>query len=142
VSELKDLVGPHVLDAVDFENVSTPSYEGADYTSDSQVCRFRIDGVVWAVLEAPPDGYGSSMRELRRQRKNSKAKLSNIFTATPVLAVYVDHGYGSDLLTMYAIENGKPVLTVGTDRSDDYYPNFVASFAPENLPVNSQLASS
>jgi len=133
-TQLKDLIGLHLLDAVDFENVSLPAYEGADYNEDANTCRFRLDGTVWCVVEDPSDGYRSSMREIVRSRK----KPVNVFPAIQVLAVIRErNGYNScDLLELIDTQTAKVVLVVGTDNNDDYYPSFVANFSPENMASN------
>ena len=120
--ELKDLVGLHMLDAVDFETV---------LHEDSQTCRFRIDGVVWAAIEDPEDGYRSSMRELVRV---GDAEMKNTFPAVQVMGVY--RGIGADILTFVNTSAGLQVLEIGTENTDDYYPSFVADFQPQNMPVN------
>jgi len=144
-TKLEDLVGLRILDAVDFETLSEPAYEGADYFEDANTCRFRLDGVIYVAVENPSDGYRSSMRELRRQRKNTKTRLVNVFPPTQVFGVWMDESprsYGAaDLVTFYATANAKPILTVGTRNTDDYHPSFVAHFRPENLPANTKAES-
>ena len=34
----------------------------------------------------------------------------------------------------------QPVIRIGTHNTDDYYPNFVAEFFPENMKVNAATA--
>lgn len=43
-----------------------------------------------------------------------------------------------DYLVLVSEITDKPVLTVGTSNTDDYYPSFVAHFEPENMSVNSE----
>lgn len=136
MTELTDLVGLHLLDAVDFETVNFPAYEGASYTEDSQTCRFRLDGVVYAAVEDPSDGYRSSMRELTIV---PDAVLVNVFTPIQVLCSHrTKYAYGgeADVLEFIDVKTAKVVLEVGTDNTDDYYPSFVASFTPENMASN------
>ena len=40
------------------------------------------------------------------------------------------------LLVMTDATNGKEVLVVGTDYTDDYYPNACFHWQPENLEIN------
>jgi len=131
--ELKDLTGEHVLDAVDFEQV----YD--DYYENSQVCRFRLDGITYVVIEDPKDGYRSSMKEIRIEEN---ANMINTFPPVKVVGRYRTKGkYGSrdDILELIDVETGKTVLEVGTKSIDDYYQGFVASFKPENMSTNSYL---
>lgn len=138
MTELIDLVGLHMLDAVDFETVSLPDWEGADTFQDARACRFRIDGVVWMVIEDPSDGYRSSMRELKRL--GDGVPMANSFPSVQILCVHLEKnrdGYGkADVLVFLETTRGKQVLEVGTLDSNDYYPAFVADFRPENMPVN------
>jgi hypothetical protein len=126
--ELKDLAGESVLDAVDMLNEGIPS-EWGDQLEDSQVCRFRLNGTVFAAIEDPDDGYRSSMRDLRVL---PNAKMANAFPPVRVLGIH--KAKGRDIVQFYAVANGKLVLEVGTQDLDDYYPSFVASFHPENIP--------
>lgn len=135
MTELADLVGLHMLDAVDFETVAIPAYEGSDSLEDARTCRFRLDSRVFAAVENPDDGYRSSMRDLVEQ---PNAKMANIFPAMQVLAMHRKKSdyHDCDLLDLVDTTTGKVVLTVGTDNSDDYYPSFVAIFSPEHMKAN------
>jgi len=136
VSELKDLCGKSMLDGVDFQNVPLPAYDGAAYTEDSQVCRFRLNGTVFLAIEDPNDGYRSSMRELKT---DPRGEIGNVFPAIEVVGVYRDRrgSYSAaDILELIDTTTGKVVLEIGTDNSDDYYPSFVANFQPENMATN------
>lgn len=135
MTELKDLVGLHMLDAVDFETISVPEWEGADTFEDASTCRFRLGGVVWAAVEDPSDGYRSSMRELRLL---NDAPMVNAFPPVQVLAVHrAKRGWdAADVLELIDTKTGQTVLEVGTDNTDDYYPSFVADFRPEALSLN------
>jgi hypothetical protein len=135
--ELSDLAGKHLFDGIDFLNVDAEPYEGAGYTEDSQVCRFRLDNTVWVAAEDPSDGYRSSMRDLSVHQGD----VMNAFPAVEVFGIYRnsrDHYSRCDILELYDIATGKLVLEVGTDNTDDYYPSFVASFHPENMSVNAE----
>jgi len=61
--------------------------------------------------------------------------MKNVFKRVKVLAI-LHAGENADILELKDIETGKIVLEVGTDRSDDYYPSFVAYFMPENMVLN------
>ena len=122
--ELTDLVGEHTLTGVDtFFNV------GADYWhQDASVIRFRLDGVVYVATEDPDDGYRSSLKEIIIQEND---RVTNEFPPVKVVGT-MKH----DILILKNVENGKVVLEVGTDNSDDYYPSFVSYFNPENMQGN------
>lgn len=125
--ELKDLVGKHLLDAIDFSNERFDEYE------DSQVCRFRLDGKVYSAIEDPSDGYRSSMRELIVDKIT---KMDNHFSPVEVVAVHRTGNYENedDILELINISTGKVILEVGTVSVDDYYPTFIANFHPEAIP--------
>ena len=60
--ELKELVGEHMLDAVDFSDEQVKTW--GDQFEACQVMRFRLDGKVYVAVEDPSDGYRSCMNDL------------------------------------------------------------------------------
>ncbi|NTF69400.1 hypothetical protein [Rhizobium rhizogenes] len=120
--------------AVDF---TTEKFERwTDEMEDCQVCRFRLDGVVYVAIEDPDDGYRSHMRELIVQEG---ATMTNVFPAIDVECNYrIENEWNDvdDILEIVDTTTGKIVLEVGTSNTDDYYPSFVASFHPENMATN------
>lgn len=132
--ELKDLAGKKILDAVDFSNEKVKTW--GDGFEDSEVCRFRLDGVIYSAIEDPSDGYRSSMRDLNIEHGFMK----NAFEPIEVLCIYreKDKEYGGidDILILIDIGTGEKVLEVGTTDTDNYYPCYVASFHPENMVLN------
>lgn len=141
--ELKDLVGVHNLDAVDFGTI--PPERRRD--SAANVMHFRLDGVVYLVSEDPDDGYRSSMREIKAEPEGTY--MNNVFLPQTVVGVYkerrraFEHSYANDIacdiLELRDVETGLIVIEVGTDNTDDYYPCFVASFNPENMAVDQKV---
>lgn len=134
--ELKDLVGKHKLNAVDFSEESIKRW--GDIFEDCQVCRFRLDGVVYLAVEDPDDGYRSAMRELNI---DENAKMKNLFNAVDVVARYRTKGiYDNDsiydILEIINADSGAIILSVGTESIDGYYPEYVARFHPENIGVS------
>jgi hypothetical protein len=129
--KLDDLVGRHTLSGVDFESETV--YDRNDL--DSMVCHFVLDGIVYAAIEDPSDGYRSAMQDLIISKKKAKNK----FKPIKVFA-HMAHGkYSQDdkyILELYDEKTGKLVMEVGTDSSDAYYPSFVANFSPENMACN------
>ena len=132
--ELKDLTGKHILDAVDFsaEKVNT----WGDQYEDASVCRFRLDGKVYMVIEDPDDAYRSSMKEIAVDKT---AVMKNVFQPCEVVGRHRTVGsYGEedDVLELIDTTTGETILEVGTENVDDYYPGFVANFRPEALSIN------
>ena len=123
--ELKDLVGPHILDAVDFEPQGLPAR-----LKDCNCIRFRLDGTVYVAIEDPNDGYRSCMGELKVMED---ATMTNVFLWTRVIARCSTE---DDILYLVDETTGEVVVEVGTDCSDDYYPYFVANFNPGAMVIN------
>ena len=113
--ELKHLVGLALLDAVDFYS----------YSNEYQVCRFRLDGLVYVAKEDAEDGYRSMMSELFISKDSD---MKNVF---PERLVYCEMEAGdNDILNIYDTETKQVILSVGTSNFNDWYPCFVAHFDP------------
>ena len=131
--ELKDLVGPHKLSGVDMAHESMVSEYNNTY--DGNVIRFVLDGKTYTACEDDNDGYRSAMRDIFV----TEEKVSNTFNPVQVLVVYREHDCNyrkDDIIDFYDTKNGKRILSVGTEDTDDYYPSFVSNWTPENLSVN------
>lgn len=130
---LDDLIGDHMLDAVDtyVERVNT---WGKNF-EDANVIRFRLDGIVYTAIEDPSDGYRSCLDKLTAE---ADAEVKNVFPPVRVTArKKADDKYcKNDTLELVDAVTGKVVMEVGTDNTDDYYPSFVSSFSPENMATN------
>ena len=122
--ELKDFVGKHMLSGVDMGR------EG-----DANYIVFRLDERAYMAIEDPEDGYRSHMNAIY-EYENYKFK--NTFEPQEVLCSYDDGGNNgrNDIIDFRDMKNGKVVLSVGTENTDDWYPSFVASWIPENLEIN------
>lgn len=130
--ELKDLVGLHKLTGVDFETEKIKDYCGN--FEDAQVIRFCLDGKTYVATEDPSDGYRSCMSSL--EVVNEKPK--NTFEKVSVFGIMKtqSHYNKCEIIQFYDVKTAQIVLEVGTDNSDDYYPSFIAHWAPENLYLN------
>lgn len=132
--ELKDLIGEHLLDAVDFSNEQVKMW--GDAFELCQVMRFRLDGKCYIATEDPNDGYRSSMRELAI---SEDAEMKNVFEPLKVIGHHrtkVEYGDEGDVLELIDVVTGKTVIEVGTSAFDEYYPLYVASFHPEAMAHN------
>jgi len=131
--ELASLVGEHQLDAVDMSTTQVKKW--SDTLEDANVIRFRLDGKVYTAVEDPSDGYRSSMEKIFV----SDDAMNNVFSPVKVVGRINDKGeyHSNDTLELIDVANGKTILRVGTDNSDDYYPWFVAEWTPGNMAVNS-----
>ena len=132
--ELNELVGEHMLDAVDFSNEQVKTW--GDEFEFCQVVRFRLDGKCYIATEDPGDSYRSSMRELT---VIDEAEMNNVFAPLKVIGRHRTegrYGYQDDVLELIDAVTGRIVLEVGTESVDDYYPGFVSSFHPEAMAHN------
>lgn len=135
--ELQDLVGEHVLDAVDCSNEQVKTWGGG--FENCSVIRFRLDGKVYVATEDPSDGYRSCMNDI--VEVIPPPAMQNVFAPQRVIARHHDvstHGDGADILELVDAFTNKVVLEVGTDNKDVYYPSFVSSFHPENMACNAE----
>ena len=133
--ELKDLVGLHVLDAVDMEIGKIKNY--MDWDEDAQIIRFRLDGKTYIATEDPDDGYRSHMKDINE----STDPMNNSFPPCKVIGS-MDEDQENDTLEFKDLVTGKTVLRVGTDNTDDYYPMFISEFNPENMAINQSKGES
>ena len=134
--ELQDLVGEHLLDAVDCSDEQVMEQWG-DGFEQCQVMRFRLDGKCYTAIENPEDGYRSTMREIS---VSDTANMKNVFPPVKVVARYCDkdEDYTNDILELIDVQTGKMILEVGTRNTDDYYPWFVANFYLEDMVHNAK----
>jgi hypothetical protein len=131
--ELDSLIGEHVLDAVDM-------FTEKGNTWDANLIKFRLDGMVYIAIENPDDGYRSMMKEIGVATNAKDRAMKNTFMKHLVLAKKkVAGAYGDDILELIDVSTKKVVLEVGTHNTDDYYPQFVSSFSPENLAINQRV---
>lgn len=131
IIELENLVGEHELSGLDtFIERSSQSY----YRDDASGYRFILDGITYRVVEDPSDGYRSHLSELEVVSE----KVDYTFPPQKVVGKMRENGPWStnDIIEFYDLITNKPVLTIGTDNSDDWYPFCVMEWSPENLSVN------
>ena len=118
---------------LNFQNLedSELDYYGAD-TGDNT---FKVDGIVFKVLEDPDDGYRSHLGAIDYTDKHD-----SIFFHTPVarvkITVYderVEDGYGqlNHGYRLVDIKDGHVWLEFGTHNYDDYYPCFIFRHFPK-----------
>lgn len=127
---LESLVGISKLTGVSFDKMNSEN-------DVAQTCTFVLDDVVYTAIEDPSDGYRSSLSALE-----VGGECSNVFTPCFVSCRYrTEYGDGDsdgrcEILVMTDIFTDEPVLEIGTSRTDDYYPSFVAIFRPEAMAIN------
>ena len=114
----------------------TLEYFGADDAAHE----FKVDGIIFKVLEDPNDGYRSCLGVIEYGKQSD-----SIFFRQPLAKVRIetyegrcpaegwsrsDQGY-----QLVDIEDGHVWLEFGTDNTDDYYPYFVFRHTPKEPPV-------
>lgn len=131
--ELESLVGEHVLDGVDPGSIRVPYY--GKVLHDVATLRFRLDGVLYEAQEDPEDNYRSSLQHLIRLDGDH---IDNAFTPCRVVGRMREDGKYSvnNTLELVDVVTGKVVLAVGTDNTDDYYPECVMMFDPSAMASN------
>jgi len=102
------------------------------YGADSAEHAFKIDDIVFKVLEDPNDGYRSCLGVIEYGEQNS-----SIFFHTPVARVRIEifqessaYGNEKDGYRLVDVKDGHVWLEFGTDHTDDYYPMFVFNHHP------------
>ncbi len=116
---------------------SIVDYYGADEASHE----FKVDGIIFRVLEDPDDGYRSHLGVIEYGEQSNA-----IFFRNPLARVRIesferergtDVGWGSGAGTGYRfidVEDGHVWLEFGTSNTDDYYPYFVFRHSPKATP--------
>jgi len=81
---------------------------------------------------------------MRTLTVSNDANMINVFPAVDVIGKHrtkSEYGQEDNVLELVDAVTGRVVLEVGTDNVDDYYPGFVASFHPENMATNAEIAA-
>ena len=120
-------------------------YYGAD-TGDHT---FKVDDIVFKVLEDPDDGYRSHLGTIDYTREHN-----SIFFKTPVAKVMIetydskhdpDEPRDDDSFSgvkqgyrLVDVDDGHVWLEFGTDNYDDYYPMFMFRHHPKESPNESR----
>jgi hypothetical protein len=112
----------------------TGVYTSLTLEEDAESVAFVVDGVTYAAIEDPNDGYRSSLQEIR--------VLGMELPPTARIPPHLVRGRlvddGTDrVLELVDVETGRPVVRVGTTEVDDYYPCFVGTYDPSALAANS-----
>ena len=135
---LESLVGPHMLSGV--QPGVRPKAIDDRYGEDANTLTVVLDGIAYAVVEDPDDGYRSSMGDIQIV---DVTEVTNTFAPVAVIAAMRDPQVSKyqvdDVLDVTDVATGKIVLSLGTGNTHDYYPYFVADWSPENLSLNASV---
>lgn len=120
---IENLVGKHKLSGIDYETRTSSNL--FDNEDDSQYVLFILDGVEYVAQEDLDDGYRSYCEDIRIVDNQVK----NIFPPIDVNCI-LSEDFGEDVLEIIDEITGDPILIVGTDYSEDYYPCCIMSYRP------------
>ena len=104
------------------------------YGAESQA--FKIDGVVFEVLEDPDDGYRSHMAGVLARSDRDYNFYDKPFARIQIEKISDDVGSQDAVEKMHGyrlvdVEDGHVWLTFGTEWYDDYYPMFRFEYKPK-----------
>lgn len=95
---------------------------------------FKIGNLIFEAIEDPSDGYRSYLDSVDMITSDREAKLEEIkkfFPKNPIAKVKIVAD--KDWINIIDSRQGHLWLSIGTDHSDDYYPNFYFTYAPMAL---------
>lgn len=134
---LDDLVGIHTLSGFDNGPVlSNKSPMASGYYEDANTSLFILDGITYMIIKDPDDGYRSWLGGVYVTKDVCKFTIPS-----HIVEGVMNPSEASDTIDFIDIITEKPVLSIGTDHSDDYYPSCVMYFQPENLAINNDKKS-
>ena len=105
------------------------------YGADTGSHEFKLDGIIFKVLEDPDDGYRSHLGVIEYGKQSE-----GIFFSQPISQVRIELYAGETGEGIYGTREGYRLVDVtdghvwlefGTDNTDDYYPMFVFRHFPK-----------
>jgi hypothetical protein len=82
---------------------------------------FKLNDVVFEAIEDPDDGYRSFLDCVKVIKEQTQ-----IFSPLPLCEVTIEENvFLQDGFNLVEVNSNRPILTVGTDYEDTYYPCFV-----------------
>ena len=123
--ELKDFVGLHEYGGVELG--TNPEY-------DAEYVIFMIDGNCYKIEEDPDDGWRSYAKDVEEYHGEMSRRC---ILPYPIKVIcYMDDNQDNNILKFMDVENGKIFLLLGTEHTDDWYPNCRFEYNPENIHLN------
>jgi len=109
------------------------------FGADDATHEFKLDGIVFKVLEDPDDGYRSHLGVIEYA-----AQSESIFFRTPLARVRIEtyqgrnneYSQGDQGYQLVDVSDDHIWLEFGTDNTDDYYPMFVFRHMPKEGGIN------
>ena len=112
----------------------TLEYFGADAASNE----FKVDGIIFKVLEDPNDGYRSCLGVIEYGEQSDSIFFRKSLAKVRIETYEgrnVDYSQGDQGYQLVDIEDGHVWLEFGTDNTDDYYPYFIFRHTPKEPEV-------
>lgn len=123
--ELKDFVGLHEYGGVEL---------GTNPENDAEYVIFMLDGNCYKVEEDPSDGWRSYAKDVEEYHGEMSRRC---ILPYPIKVIcYMDDNPDNNILKFMDAENGKVFLSIGTVRTDDWYPQCRFYYCPENIHLN------
>ena len=123
--ELKDFVGLHEYGGVELG--TNPEY-------DAEYVIFMLDGNCYKIEEDPSDGWRSYAKDVEEYHGEMSRRC---ILPYPIKVIcYMDDNPDNNILKFMDAENGKVFLSIGTVRTDDWYPQCRFYYCPENIHLN------
>lgn len=131
--KLNELAGKHILQGIELGETTARDWCGEKTV---QCVKFTLDGITYMAIEDPSDGYRSYCSDLVIGDKPCEVLLPNVEVVCVPRFNGVQYCSASDILEFIDCNNGKTVLLVGTNNTNDYYPYCIFEYTPENLSCN------
>lgn len=123
--ELKDFVGLHEYGGVEL---------GTNSEYDAEYVIFMLDGNCYKIEEDPSDGWRSYAKDVEEYHGEMSRRC---ILPYPIKVIcYMDDNQDNNILKFMDVENGKIFLLIGTERTDDWYPQCRFEYTPENIHLN------
>lgn len=110
------------------------------FQSEANGVALDLGDMTVMVFEDPGDGYRShAAAPLIAKCSLDEFGICPDYVRAPVLIrrwTQSEYGSSADGVEFIDTRNGKTILKLGTDNSDDYYPSFVCDWQPKNLADN------
>lgn len=115
------------------------------FQAEANGVALQLDDMTVLVFEDPSDGYRSCANDpIIMQAPLYSLGCDPEYIRAPVLVRrWTQAEYGTpDGVEFIDRRNGKTVLRLGTDNSDDYYPSYTCDWRPQNLADNDAALTS
>ena len=123
--ELKDFVGLHEYGGVEL---------GTNPENDAEYVIFMLDGNCYKIEEDPDDGWRSYAKDVEEYHGEMSRRCILPYPIKVVCCM--DDNPDNNILKFMDVENGKIFLLIGTEHTDDWYPNCRFEYNPENIHLN------